>query len=161
MLITLDVGNSHTVFGIYAGERLTHHWRIQTSERTTDEHGAILSTLMQGGWNRVPVQPEGVAISCSVPPLNQAMEQLSVRYFQCAPLMVGPGIKTGMPILYENPKEVGADRIVNAVAAFDKCRERMHRRRFRHRDHVRLRDRPRRVRRRRRSRPASASRWTR
>jgi len=56
-----------------------------------------------------------------VPPLNQAMEQLSERYFRCAPLMVGPGIKTGMPILYENPKEVGADRIVNAVAAFDKC----------------------------------------
>ena len=58
-------------------------------------------------------------MSCSVPPLNQVMEQLSMRYFNCAPLIVGPGIKTGMPILYENPKEVGADRIVNAVAAYD------------------------------------------
>jgi type III pantothenate kinase len=67
----------------------------------------------------VPIRPEGVAISCSVPPLNQVMEQLAVRYFDCAPLIVGPGIKTGMPILYENPKEVGADRIVNAVAAYD------------------------------------------
>ncbi|HVA76325.1 MAG TPA: type III pantothenate kinase [Candidatus Binataceae bacterium] len=122
MLITVDVGNSHTVIGIYEGERLTHHWRIQTvPERTTDEHGALLNTLLLGAGIEPGFKPEGVAIACVVPPLNQAMEQLSERYFRCAPLMVGPGIKTGMPILYENPKEVGADRIVNAVAAFDKC----------------------------------------
>jgi type III pantothenate kinase len=121
MLITLDVGNSHTVIGIYEGERLTHHWRIQTvPERTTDEHGALLNTLLLGAGIEPGFKPEGVIIACVVPPLNQAMEQLSERYFRCAPLMVGPGIKTGMPILYENPKEVGADRIVNAVAAFDK-----------------------------------------
>ncbi|MFZ1889094.1 MAG: type III pantothenate kinase [Candidatus Binataceae bacterium] len=122
MLITLDVGNSHTVIGIYECDRLTHHWRIQTvPERTTDEHGALLNTLLLGAGIEPGFKPEGVAIACVVPPLNQAMEQLSERYFRCAPLMVGPGIKTGMPILYENPKEVGADRIVNAVAAFDKC----------------------------------------
>lgn len=121
MLITLDVGNSHTVIGIYEGESLTHHWRIQTvPERTTDEHGALLNTLLLGAGIEPGFKPEGVIIACVVPPLNQAMEQLSERYFRCAPLMVGPGIKTGMPILYENPKEVGADRIVNAVAAFDK-----------------------------------------
>lgn len=121
MLITLDVGNSHTVIGIYEGERLAHHWRIQTvPERTTDEHGALLNTLLLGAGIEPGFKPEGVVIACVVPPLNQAMEQLSERYFRCAPLMVGPGIKTGMPILYENPKEVGADRIVNAVAAFDK-----------------------------------------
>ncbi len=121
MLITLDVGNSHTVIGIYEGERLAHHWRIQTvPERTTDEHGALLNTLLLGAGIEPGFRPDGVIIACVVPPLNQAMEQLSERYFRCAPLMVGPGIKTGMPILYENPKEVGADRIVNAVAAFDK-----------------------------------------
>jgi type III pantothenate kinase len=121
MLIALDVGNTHIVIGIYDGDRLTHHWRIATnSERTTDEHGALLNTLLAASGLTMPTRPEGVAIACVVPPLNQAMEQLSRRYFQCEPLMVGPGIKTGMPILYENPKEVGADRIVNAVAAYDR-----------------------------------------
>jgi len=120
MLVTIDVSNNQTVFGLYAGERLTHHWRISTNlERTADEHGAILTTLMHSAGINVPLRPEGIAVSCSVPPLNQVMEQLSVRYFDCPPLIVGPGIKTGMPILYENPKEVGADRIVNAVAAYD------------------------------------------
>ena len=120
MLVTIDVSNHQTVFGLYVGEHLTHHWRISTNlERTTDEHGAILSTLLHSAQIDLPVHPEGVAISCSVPPLNQVMEQLAIRYFNCTPLIVGPGIKTGMPILYENPKEVGADRIVNSVAAFD------------------------------------------
>jgi len=121
MLITLDVGNSHTVIGIYDGERLAHHWRIQTvPERTTDEHGALLNTLLAAAGIQPGFKPEGVIIACVVPPLNQSMEQLAERYFRCTPLMVGPGIKTGMPILYENPKEVGADRIVNAVAAYER-----------------------------------------
>ena len=121
MLITIDVGNSHTVIGIYEGERLRNHWRISTkADRTTDEHGVLLNTLLQGVGLERRCRPEGVAIACVVPPLNQVMEQLARRYFQCEPLMVGPGIKTGMPILYENPKEVGADRIVNAVAAYDR-----------------------------------------
>jgi type III pantothenate kinase len=121
MLVTIDVGNSHTVIGIYSGERLTHHWRISTiGDRTTDEHGAILSTLLHAAGLEIPLKPEGVAISCVVPPLNQVMEQVAERYFHCTPVMVGPGIKTGMPILNENPKEVGADRIVNAVAAHDR-----------------------------------------
>ena len=121
MLITVDVGNSHTVIGIYEGERLRNHWRISTvPDRTTDEHGALLNTLLAGAGLEGGVKPEGVAIACVVPPLNQVMEQLAERYFHCTPLMVGPGIKTGMPILYENPKEVGADRIVNAVAAFER-----------------------------------------
>jgi type III pantothenate kinase len=122
MLITLDVGNSHTVIGIYDGEKLTHHWRIQTvPERTTDEHGALLNTLLGSAGIEPGFKPEGVIIACVVPPLNQSIEQLAERYFRCSPLMVGPGIKTGMPILYENPKEVGADRIVNAVAAYEHC----------------------------------------
>jgi type III pantothenate kinase len=121
MLITLDVGNSHTVIGIYEAEQLAHHWRIQTvPERTTDEHGALLNTLLAAAGIEPGFKPEGVIIACVVPPLNQSMEQLAERYFGCTPLMVGPGIKTGMPILYENPKEVGADRIVNAVAAYER-----------------------------------------
>ena len=121
MLITIDVGNSHTVIGIYEGERLIQHWRISTeADRTTDEHGVMLNALLQGGGLTTPLKPEGVVVACVVPPLNQTIEMLCERYFSCQPLMVGPGIKTGMPILYENPKEVGADRIVNAVAAFER-----------------------------------------
>ncbi len=121
MLVALDAGNSHTVIGVYEGDRLLHHWRIATApERTTDEHGALLGTLLASAGLTPPLKPEGVVIACVVPPLNQTMEQLSRRYFQCEPLVVGPGIKTGMPVLYESPREVGADRIVNAVAAFDR-----------------------------------------
>ncbi len=121
MLITVDVGNTHIVFGIYDGDRLRNHWRVSTiRERTTDEHGALLNTLFNAAGIQPGIKPEGVAIACVVPPLNQVMEQLATQYFHCDPLMVGPGIKTGMPILYENPKEVGADRIVNAVAAYER-----------------------------------------
>ena len=121
MLFTIDVGNSHTVIGIYEGERLRHNWRISTvRDRTTDEYGAMLHTLLSAEGLEHGLRPDGVVIACVVPPLNQVMEQLSQRYLHCEPLIVGPGIKTGMPILYENPKEVGADRIVNAVAAYDR-----------------------------------------
>jgi type III pantothenate kinase len=121
MLVTIDVGNTHTVIGIYDGERLTHHWRISTNaERTADEHGVLLQVLLQSASLPIPSQPEGVVVACVVPPLNHTIEQLAERYFHCQPLMVGPGIKTGMPILYENPKEVGADRIVDAVAAYER-----------------------------------------
>jgi type III pantothenate kinase len=121
MLITIDVGNSDSVIGIYEGERLLNHWRIATvPNRTTDEHGALLNTLLSAADMEPGFKPEGVVIACVVPPLNQVMEQLAQRYFRCDPLIVGPGVKTGMPILYENPKEVGADRIVNAVAAYER-----------------------------------------
>jgi type III pantothenate kinase len=121
MLFTIDVGNSHTVIGIYEGDRLLHNWRISTvSDRTTDEYGAMLHTLLSSQGLDRGLHPDGVIVACVVPPLNQVMEQLSERYLHCEALMVGPGIKTGMPILYENPKEVGADRIVNAVAAYDR-----------------------------------------
>lgn len=121
MLVAIDVGNTHTVIGIYDDEHLIHHWRISTdAERTADEHGVLLHVLLQSAGLDVPLKPEGVAIACVVPPLNHTMEQLARQYFQCTPLTVGPGIKTGMPILYENPKEVGADRIVNAVAAYER-----------------------------------------
>ena len=121
MLVAFDVGNTHTVIGIYDGEQLVHHWRISTNpERTADEHSVMLHVLLKAAGLTTPLSPEGVVIACVVPPLNPTFEQLSRQYFRCHPLVVGPGIKTGMPILYENPKEVGADRIVNAVAAFDR-----------------------------------------
>ncbi len=121
MLVAIDVGNTHTVIGVYEGDRLLHHWRLSSSaERTTDEHGVMIGALLQSVGREPPLTPEGVAIACVVPPLNRTMEELALRYFGREPLMVGPGIKTGMPILYENPKEVGADRIVNAVAAYDR-----------------------------------------
>ena len=123
MLITVDVGNTNTVIGVYEGEVLQHHWRLSTDqERTTDEYGALLNTLCAAAGMSIPPRPEGVAVACVVPPLNQVMDELTRRYFHCEALMVGPGIKTGMAILYENPKEVGADRIVNAVAAYDHFR---------------------------------------
>jgi type III pantothenate kinase len=121
MLVAIDVGNTHTVIGIYEGDRLLHHWRLSTdAERTTDEHGVTIGALLQSVGREPPLRLEGVAIACVVPQLNRTMEELALRYFGREPLMVGPGIKTGMPILYENPKEVGADRIVNAVAAYDR-----------------------------------------
>ena len=104
MLITIDVGNSHTVIGIYDGERLLHHWRLSTDpDRTTDEHGALLNTLLSSAAIERGLRPDGVVIACVLPPLNQVMEQLAERYLHATPLFVGPGIKTGMPILYVNP----------------------------------------------------------
>jgi type III pantothenate kinase len=123
MLIAIDVGNSHILIGIYEGDRLLHHWRLSTNpDRTTDEHGVTINALIQNAGLDFPLHPEGVAVACVVPPLNHTMEELAHRYFHREPLMVGPGIKTGMPILYENPKEVGADRIVDAVAAYEHYR---------------------------------------
>jgi type III pantothenate kinase len=120
MLIAIDVGNTHTVIGIYHGEHLAHHWRIATDRiRTYDEHRALLSVLFADAGLLAPLRPEGVAVACVVPPLESTIEQLAREYFGQEPLMVGPGVRTGLPILYENPKDVGADRIVNAVAAFE------------------------------------------
>src|SRR5437763_16849896 len=98
MLVAIDVGNTHTVIGIYDGEHLAHHWRISTDpERTADEHGVLLHVLLQSAGLDVPLKPEGVAIACVVPPLNHTIEHLARQYFQSAPLTVGPGIKTWMP----------------------------------------------------------------
>ncbi len=123
MLVAIDVGNTHTVVGIYRQEHLLHHWRIATDRtRTYDEHRVLLSSLLSAAGLPVPFRPEGVAIACVVPPLEPTIEQLAREYFRCEPLTVGPGVKTGLPVLYENPKDVGADRIVNAVAAYDRFR---------------------------------------
>jgi type III pantothenate kinase len=122
MLLAVDVGNTHTVLGLYDGAKLAHHFRIESSKgRTTDELQVLLAGLLQIAG--VPTQQVTASILASVvPALNETLVRSVERAFGHAMLVVGPGIKTGMPILYENPREVGADRIVNAVAAFERVR---------------------------------------
>jgi len=122
MLLALDVGNTHTVLGVYDGDRLVRHWRTQTdADRTADELGVLLLGLFQAA--AMPsAAVSGVIVASVVPPLNEAVDEMCRHYFGHAPLHVGPGIKTGMPILYDDPKGVGADRIVNAVAAYERTR---------------------------------------
>ena len=122
MLLAIDVGNTNTVLGVYEGDDAAEHWRIETSQRrTSDEYGILLRQLFAAA-GLDPRAVTAVAVSSVVPPLAFALEQMCERYFGVKPLFVGPGVKTGMPILYENPREVGADRIVNAVAAYERRR---------------------------------------
>ena len=118
MLLTIDVGNTNTVLGIHDGAALKMHWRLTTRrEQTTDEYGILVSNLFSGS-GLGPKDLEGVAIASVVPPLTPVIVALSRRFLGRDPLVVEPGVKTGMPILYEPPGDVGADRIVNGVAAF-------------------------------------------
>ncbi len=126
MLLVIDVGNTNTVLGLFDGERLIHDWRIRTeSDHTVDEYGILISNLYQSSrMNAKEIKSvTAVIISCVVPPMLNILEPLCQKYFKIKPMIVGPGIKTGMPIFYDNPKEVGADRIVNAVAAYNKYRK--------------------------------------
>jgi type III pantothenate kinase len=122
MLLVIDVGNTNTVLGVYEGDGLRAHWRIETHEgRTADEYGVLLRELF--ALAGVPWGSVTAAIYATVvPPVAFAVEDFLTRHLKARPLAVGPGIKSGMPILYDNPKEVGADRIVNAVAAFEKLK---------------------------------------
>lgn len=122
MLLAIDVGNTNTVLGVYRAETLMRHWRIQTeAERTVDEYGVLLRGLF--GASAIDLAIDGAIISCVVPPMQKTVEAVSREYLRVEPMTVGPGIKTGMPILYDNPKEVGADRIVNAVAAYERTHD--------------------------------------
>jgi type III pantothenate kinase len=123
VLLVIDVGNTNTVLGIYRGEELVEHWRIETNKgRTSDEYGILILSLLQAR-GVVPEQIEGVMMASVVPSLIHTFDSMSRRYLHRSPLTVGPGIRTGMPILTDNPREVGADRIVNAVAAYETHRE--------------------------------------
>jgi len=119
-LLAIDIGNTNTVVGLLKSGKLVQSWRLTTvRERTSDEHGILIKSLLRlGGFEQAEF--EGIAISCVVPPLLPGIKEMAVKYFGHEPFVVQPGIKTGMPILYEHPQEVGADRIVNAVAAFHK-----------------------------------------
>jgi len=120
MLFCIDIGNTNIVLGVTDQEQILHHWRIRTEKETTaDELGILVGTFFQ--WEGITFQDiSDTIISCVVPPLLNTVEEFSRRYFKVEPVIIGPGTKTGMPILYDNPKEVGADRIVNAVAAYEK-----------------------------------------
>ncbi|HSQ14212.1 MAG TPA: type III pantothenate kinase [Candidatus Deferrimicrobium sp.] len=123
MLLAIDIGNTNIVLGLYQGKKLITHWRLATqAERTADEYGVILTQLVEHGGFRC-AQISAIAVSCVVPPMLTTTQEFAARFFDREPLFVGPGIKTGMPILYENPKDVGADRIVNGIAAYDKYRD--------------------------------------
>ena len=119
MLLVMDVGNSHTVLGLYEGDALIAHWRVFTSHyRTADEMRALVSSLFHlDGIPRERV--EGCCVSSVVPQVNHSLLRASRDAFDLEPLFVGPGIRTGLVIKVENPKEVGADRIVNCVAALE------------------------------------------
>ncbi len=122
MLLAVDVGNTNTVLGVFEGPVLKDHWRIETSpHKTADEYG-ILLTQMFAHSGLDPRAVNAVAVSSVVPPMQFVLKNMARRYFKCEPLFVGPGVKTGMPVLYDNPAEVGADRVVNAVAAYERFR---------------------------------------
>ena len=122
MLLAIDVGNTNTVLGAYEGRKLLDSWRMEThAGRTYDEWGILVRQLFS--WSGLdPARVDQVAVSSVVPPLQFNLERMIERYFKAKPMFVGPGVKTGMPILYDNPREVGADRVVNAVAAYEKHR---------------------------------------
>src|SRR5216684_7680155 len=127
MLLVLDVGNSNTVLGVYERsatggkhDTLRAHWRVTTVRtQTVDEYGVLFRNLF--AMEKIEVAAvHGIIISSVVPPLDSTLRQVCEKYFNSTPLFVEPGVKTGMPVRYENPAEVGADRIVNGVAAFEK-----------------------------------------
>ncbi len=112
MLLAVDVGNTQTVLGLYDGERLSEHWRLATERtRTGDELGVLLSGLLDVD------AVEGICLSSTVPTLVREWERLAERWAEAPLLVVGPGVRTGIPIRYDDPREVGPDRIVNSVAA--------------------------------------------
>lgn len=121
MFLAIDVGNTQTVLGVYDGRALRHHWRLQTERgRTADEYGVLVTNLLAGSGHP---SIAAVGVSCVVPPMNRVIDEMCRKYVGVPPLVVGPGIRTGMPILYDKPQEVGADRIVNAIAAFERTRD--------------------------------------
>jgi len=118
MLLCIDIGNTNIVLGLYQGERLLHHWRIATDrERTADEYAALFLTLLEhAGLERAAVH--GAAIASVVPPLTGAFVEVCRRYLGVEPLVVDAGVRTGVRLRIENAREVGADRVINAAAAF-------------------------------------------
>ncbi|HEY5997635.1 MAG TPA: type III pantothenate kinase, partial [Candidatus Deferrimicrobiaceae bacterium] len=116
----IDIGNTNTVLGVFDGETLIHHWRIFTNrEKTSDEYGILIRNLYAAS-HFSSREITAIIIASVVPPITPIFVDLCASYFHLVPIVVGPGIKTGISIKMDNPKEVGADRIVNAVAAFVK-----------------------------------------
>ncbi len=123
MLLAIDVGNTQTVFGVYQGAELKEHVRLSTDRnRTHDEYGVLLRELLSE--RGIALSSIGDAVLASVvPPLTRTFERMCETRLKKPPVVVGPGIKTGMPVLYESPRDVGADRIVNGVAGYERYRD--------------------------------------
>ena len=120
MILTIDIGNSDTVLGIYEDNKMVDHWRISTDhKKTVDEYGILFNNLFSFDDVKIK-QIEGIIISSVVPQVVQVLEITSVQYFDLKPMVVGPGIKTVMNIKMEDPREVGADRIVNAIGGYQR-----------------------------------------
>lgn len=120
MLLSLDVGNTNTVLGVFRGAELIAHWRLTTArDQTVDEYGILTRNLFTLAGLE-PKEISGIIISSVVPPLNWTLAEMSRKYFHQRPLFVEAGVKTGMAVLVDNPFEVGADRIVNGVAAYQR-----------------------------------------
>jgi type III pantothenate kinase len=120
VLLAVDVGNTQTVVGLFNGSDLADHWRIATEpERTSDELALMIAQFLGFHGFSFDDVVTGVAVSSGVPRVTGALREMTERYFGLSALIIEPGVRTGMPILYDNPKEVGADRIANAVGAFD------------------------------------------
>ncbi|MBI3696215.1 MAG: type III pantothenate kinase [Acidobacteria bacterium] len=120
MLLALDVGNTNITLGVYREKELVGHWRLKTDPAQTADGWGILSRNLFALAGLDIGQIHGIVIASVVPPLDSMLEEMAVRYFHAKPLFVGPGVKTGLAVLVDNPSEVGADRIVNGVAAFHK-----------------------------------------
>lgn len=123
MLLVIDIGNTNIVFGVYDNDTLINHWRLSSAiQKTVDENAILLNSLLF--FEKIKLSDiDSAIISCVVPPMLIPFEIVCRKYIGIRPIVVEPGIKTGMPILYENPQEVGADRIVNAVAGYDKYKK--------------------------------------
>ena len=120
MLLCIDAGNTQTVIGLFNDTELADHWRIASVvERTADELALMIQQFLGFHGFSFESQISGVAISSGVPRVTTELREMCERYFGFSPLVLEPGVRTGMPILYDNPKEVGADRIANAVAAYE------------------------------------------
>jgi len=119
VILVMDVGNTNIVLGAYDGKKLLNHWRMGTNrEKTADEYGMFMMSLFSN--DKIDINNiEAVIIASVVPPIMYTLEHAIRKYLKKDPIIVGPGIKTGINIKYENPREVGADRIVNAVAAIE------------------------------------------
>ena len=120
MLLAIDTGNTQTVIGLFDGVELADHWRIATvASRTSDELALMIQQFLGFHGFSFDDQVTGVVICSGVPSVTGALREMTARYFGFDALVVEPGVRTGMPILYDNPKEVGPDRIADAVGAFD------------------------------------------
>ncbi|NOY70399.1 MAG: type III pantothenate kinase [Deltaproteobacteria bacterium] len=122
MLMVMDIGNTHTVIGIFHKNRMLYNWRIHTDPKLTEDELNILFSHFFAQSSIAPEQIEKTIISCVVPPIMNTMDSYCIRYLKIKPTWITPAL-IDMPILYHNPEEVGADRLVNAVAAFDKYRQ--------------------------------------